>query len=141
MAWVKSSMAFAYSEGQVGVAARGVDSRCVRASGRWRCEVLRWRAPAGWRRRRTPAACGVRFGVAGLTLDGLIEIGRGLVAVAGCQVVLAARAPCRGVGGVGLDRFRVRGDGLIAPARLVGAKPALVSGLRLFLVRLGLPRR
>ena len=83
------------------------------------------------------AAGDVRFGVGGLELDGLVEIGRGLVAVARGQVVLAARAPCRRVGGVRLDGLRVRGNGFVAPARFVGAKPALILGLRPLLVRLG----
>ena len=79
----------------------------------------------------------VRFGVAGLKLDGLVEIGRGLFVVARGQVVLAARAPRRLVGGVRLDRLRVRGNSLVPPPRCVGANPALILGLRPFLVRLG----
>ena len=71
----------------------------------------------------------VVLGSARLRLDGLVEIGLRLLAVARGQVIAAARAPRLRVGGVRLHCFAIGGNGLVALSRLVRFLAALQGGL------------
>ena len=129
MACVKSSSAFGYcADFDVSFAARvihvgalelQVDCQGVIVDGALRLSGCR----------KKIGARQVILGPARLHLDGLVEIGLRLLAVARGQIIAPARAPRLRVGGVGLDCFAIGGNGVVALSRLVRFLAALQGRL------------